>query len=55
MGANDYLAKPFDFMELEARVRSLARREIVQNDTQIIINNLVIDTAKKWYFVMAKK
>ena len=50
MGANDYLAKPFDFMELEARVRSLARREIVQNDTKIVINNLVIDTVQKKVF-----
>lgn len=43
MGANDYLAKPFDFMELEARVRSLARREIVQNDTKIVIDNLELN------------
>ena len=47
IGANDYLAKPFDFMELEARVRSLARREMVQNDTKINIHNLVIDTVQK--------
>ena len=47
MGANDYLAKPFDFMELEARVRSLARREMVHNDTKINIHNLVIDTVQK--------
>ena len=47
MGANDYLAKPFDFMELEARVRSLARREMVQNDTKINIHDLVIDTVQK--------
>lgn len=50
MGANDYLAKPFDFMELEARVRSLARREVVQKDTIIKINDLVIDTAQKMVF-----
>lgn len=50
MGANDYVAKPFDFMELEARVRSLVRREFVQKDTIIKINNLVIDTAQKMVF-----
>lgn len=50
MGANDYLAKPFDFLELEARVRSLARRKIVQNDTEIRIDHLVIDTAQKIVF-----
>ena len=55
MGANDYLAKPFDFMELEARVLSLARREMVQNDTKINIHNLVIDTVQKRYLIMEKK
>lgn len=55
MGANDYLAKPFDFMELEARVRSLARREIVQNDTKIVIDNLVIDTVQKMVFYNGEK
>ena len=50
MGANDYLAKPFDFMELEARVRSLARREIVQKDTVIKIQEITIDTAQKKVF-----
>lgn len=55
MGANDYLTKPFDFMELEARVRSLARREIVQRDTEIRIGHLVIDTAQKMVFYNGEK
>lgn len=55
MGANDYLTKPFDFMELEARVRSLARREILQRDTEIRIDHLVIDTAQKMVFYNGEK
>ena len=33
LGANDYLAKPFDFEELEASIRSLLRRKFIQEDT----------------------
>jgi len=50
-GANDYLAKPFQFNELEARVRALLRRNFKTADTVIEIGNVKADTASKRLFV----
>ena len=50
-GANDYLAKPFHFGELEARVRALLRRSFKTADTVIEIGEVRIDTAAKRLFV----
>ena len=33
LGANDYLCKPFDFLELEARIRTLLRISYAQKST----------------------
>jgi len=44
LGANDYLIKPFDFGELEARVRSLLRRCFIQNDIVLECGGISIDT-----------
>lgn len=45
--ASDYLSKPFDFLELEARIRSLARREYIQKDTTISVQGITINTINK--------
>ena len=50
-GANDYLAKPFHFGELEARVRALLRRSFKIANAVIEIGEVRIDTAAKRLFV----
>lgn len=43
-GANDYLAKPFHLEELEARIRSLTRRQFTQNDVILSCGRVSFDT-----------
>jgi DNA-binding response OmpR family regulator len=46
-GANDYLVKPFDFLELEARIRCLLRQSVIMRECEIRIKEMVVDTRRK--------
>ncbi|MEO8562262.1 MAG: response regulator transcription factor [bacterium] len=43
-GADDYLAKPFEFAELLARLRALLRRGRDIRESEIVVADLVVDT-----------
>jgi len=47
MGADDYLIKPFDFMELVARIQALIRRAHGVKSTQLHLAHLAINTTAR--------
>lgn len=46
-GANDYLSKPFHLAELEARIRSLTRRQFIQRDVCLRCGKITYDTKSR--------
>ncbi len=45
-GADDYLAKPFAFDELRARIRTLMRRDASRQGATLNVGDIAMDTAK---------
>jgi two-component system copper resistance phosphate regulon response regulator CusR len=42
-GADDYLAKPFSFTELSARIRALVRRSHLPSESVLVVSDLKLD------------
>ena len=51
LGANDYIVKPFDIRELEARVRAFLRNAQWENQPEIFCGRLALDTTSRQIFL----
>lgn len=51
IGADDYLTKPFDMAELNARVKAIIRRKNFEGQTDIVFNEIRIDPNKRQVFI----
>ena len=54
-GANDFLRKPFHLDELKARIRSLTRRNFIQNKTKISFDRISFDSKNRLSYIDDKE
>ncbi|MCB9207382.1 MAG: response regulator transcription factor [Ignavibacteriales bacterium] len=47
IGADDYLTKPFHLAELNARIKSVIRRRNFDGNSEIVLNEIIIDAEKR--------
>lgn len=50
-GADDYLAKPFEIAELEARIRAVIRRSHDRVAPEMIVGDLMFDSGTRQFFL----
>jgi DNA-binding response OmpR family regulator len=51
LGADDYISKPFDLDELEARIRAVTRRAIARRGSDITVGDLRLSLSQRQVFV----
>jgi len=54
-GADDYLPKPFDLLEMIARVRAIARRQSGQRNPRLSLGDIEVDTAARTVTMKGKE
>lgn len=55
LGADDYLPKPFDLAELNARIKAVIRRKVFKGDKAIVVNEITIYPDERTVKVNAKE